>query len=32
MWKIALHLMVTLKSYNFGIVKDTYKIYAVLVV
>jgi len=28
MWKIALHPMITLKSYNFGTVKDTYKLFA----
>jgi len=28
MWKIALHPMVMLKSYNFGIVEDTYKLFA----
>jgi len=28
MWKIALHPTWTLNSYNFGIVKDTYKLFA----
>jgi len=28
MWKIALHSMWTLNSYNFGIVEDTYKLFA----